>query len=160
MPHFSRFSRSGLPDRLDMGRFVKGCNPFAIRLLVLHCLRCTFMPSVVLHVVELTLSCGFESYLRSHSFYQFTDGFPFDCPAKFSKTPRRFSPLLLIAQREGRFGASTDRLTRSKKAPFNTDRDAVDELYKKGCQEKTPPSTGEREDLCLDIRPTVCTSVP
>jgi len=44
------------------------------------------MPSVALHVIEFTFSCGFESYLRSHSFYRFTDGFPFDCPAIFSKT--------------------------------------------------------------------------
>ncbi len=38
--------------------------------------------------------------------------------------------------------------------------DAVNELYKKGCQEKTSPLTGGRGDLCLDIQPTVCTSVP
>ena len=36
----------------------------------------------------------------------------------------------------------------------------VDEFYKKGCQEKTPPSTGGREDFCLAIQPTVCSSVP
>jgi hypothetical protein len=32
----------------------------------------------------------------------------------------------------------------------------VNEFYKKGCQEKTSPSTGGREDFCLDIQPTVC----
>jgi hypothetical protein len=36
----------------------------------------------------------------------------------------------------------------------------VNEFYKKGCQEKTSPLTGGRGDLCLDIQPTVCTSVP
>jgi hypothetical protein len=36
----------------------------------------------------------------------------------------------------------------------------LNELYKKGCQEKTSPLTGGRGDLCLDIQPTVCTSVP
>jgi hypothetical protein len=43
---------------------------------------------------------------------------------------------------------------------INANRDAVDELYKKGCQEKNSPSTGGQEDLCLDIQPTVCTSRP
>jgi hypothetical protein len=38
------------------------CDPFAIRLLVSHCLRRTFMPSVVLHVVEFTFSGGFDSH--------------------------------------------------------------------------------------------------
>ena len=38
------------------------CDPYAIHLLVYGYLRCTFMPSVVLHVVEFTLSCGFDSH--------------------------------------------------------------------------------------------------
>src|ERR1700730_6280357 len=29
-------------------------------------------------------------------------------------------------------------------------------FYKKGCQEKSSPSTGGREDFGLDIQPTVC----
>src|ERR1035437_1079952 len=29
-------------------------------------------------------------------------------------------------------------------------------FYKKGCQEKSSPSTGGREDFCLEIQPTVC----
>jgi hypothetical protein len=37
------------------------CDLFAIRLLGYHCLPHTSMPSVTLHVVEFTLSCGFES---------------------------------------------------------------------------------------------------
>ena len=36
----------------------------------------------------------------------------------------------------------------------------VDEFYKKGCQEKTSPSTGGREDFCLEIQPTVCKCPP
>jgi len=36
----------------------------------------------------------------------------------------------------------------------------VNEFYKKGCQEKTSPSTGGREDLCLEIQPTVCKRAP
>jgi hypothetical protein len=34
------------------------------------------------------------------------------------------------------------------------------EFYKKGCQEKTSPSTGGREDLCLEIQPTVGKRAP
>jgi hypothetical protein len=34
------------------------------------------------------------------------------------------------------------------------------EFYKKGCQEKSSPSTGRREDFCLDIQPTACECVP
>ena len=30
----------------------------------------------------------------------------------------------------------------------------VNEFYKKGCQEKTSPLTGKREDFCLEIQPT------
>lgn len=30
------------------------------------------------------------------------------------------------------------------------------EFYKKGCQEKSSPSTGRREDFCLEIQPTAC----
>src|SRR5260370_37303025 len=33
------------------------------------------------------------------------------------------------------------------------------EFYKKGCQEKSSPSTGRREDCCLEIQPTAV-SVP
>jgi hypothetical protein len=32
-------------------------------------------------------------------------------------------------------------------------------FYKKGCQEKSSPSTGRREDFCLEIQPTAA-SVP
>jgi hypothetical protein len=32
----------------------------------------------------------------------------------------------------------------------------VNEFYKKGCQEKSFPSTGGREDFSLEIQPTVC----
>ena len=32
----------------------------------------------------------------------------------------------------------------------------VNEFYKKGCQEKTSPSTGGREDFSLEIQPTDC----
>ena len=32
-------------------------------------------------------------------------------------------------------------------------------FYKKGCQEKSSASTGEREDFCLDVQPTAV-SVP
>ncbi len=42
----------------------------------------------------------------------------------------------------------------------NPNRDAVNEFYKKGCQEKTSASTGGREDMCLDLQPTVCASAP
>ena len=36
----------------------------------------------------------------------------------------------------------------------------VDEFYKKGCQEKTSPLTGKREDFCLEIQPTdSCSSI-
>jgi hypothetical protein len=35
----------------------------------------------------------------------------------------------------------------------------VNEFYKKGCQEKSSPSTGEREDFGLEIQPTAV-SVP
>jgi hypothetical protein len=34
--------------------------------------------------------------------------------------------------------------------------DPVNEFYKKGCQEKTSPSTGGREDFSLEIQPTDC----
>jgi hypothetical protein len=37
---------------------------------------------------------------------------------------------------------------------------AVNEFYKKGSQEKTSASTGGREDLCLEIQPTVCKRTP
>src|SRR5258708_35913578 len=30
----------------------------------------------------------------------------------------------------------------------------LDEFYKKGCQEKTSPSTGRPEDFCREIQPT------
>jgi hypothetical protein len=43
------------------------CDPFAIRSSVHHCLLRTFLPSVVLHVVEFTLSSGFESLPLRHS---------------------------------------------------------------------------------------------
>ncbi len=36
----------------------------------------------------------------------------------------------------------------------------VNEFYKKGCQGKTSPSTGDREDFSLDIQPTVCKCLP
>jgi hypothetical protein len=36
----------------------------------------------------------------------------------------------------------------------------LNELNKKGCQEKTSALTGGREHLGLDVQPTVCTSVP
>jgi hypothetical protein len=32
----------------------------------------------------------------------------------------------------------------------------LNEFYKKGCQEKTTPSTGGREDFSLEIQPTDC----
>jgi hypothetical protein len=32
----------------------------------------------------------------------------------------------------------------------------LNEFYKKGCQEKTSPSTGGREDFSLEIQPTDC----
>src|ERR1700730_19029463 len=32
----------------------------------------------------------------------------------------------------------------------------VNEFYKKGCQEKSSPSTGRGEDSCLEIQPTAC----
>jgi len=32
----------------------------------------------------------------------------------------------------------------------------VNEFYKKGCQGKSSPSTGGREDFSLEIHPTVC----
>jgi hypothetical protein len=32
----------------------------------------------------------------------------------------------------------------------------VNEFYKKGCQEKTSPSTGGQEDFSLEIQPTDC----
>jgi len=44
------------------------------------------------------------------------------------------------------------------KSPYRSK--SLNELYKKGCQEKTSAFTGGREDLCLDIQPTVCTSIP
>src|SRR5216683_7743967 len=34
------------------------------------------------------------------------------------------------------------------------------EFYKKGCQEKSSPSTGRREDFCLEIQPTACECAP
>src|SRR5258707_8923705 len=37
---------------------------------------------------------------------------------------------------------------------------AVIEFYKKGCQEKSSPSTGRREDFCLEIQPTACECAP
>ncbi len=38
---------------------------------------------------------------------------------------------------------------------------ALNEFYKKGCQGKTSPSTGGREDFSLEIQPTVrkCPSI-
>ena len=36
----------------------------------------------------------------------------------------------------------------------------VNEFYKKGCQEKSSPSTGRREDFCLEIQPTACECAP
>jgi hypothetical protein len=36
----------------------------------------------------------------------------------------------------------------------------LNEFYKKGCQEKTSALTGGREDLGLDIQPTVYVSAP
>src|SRR5258708_27290310 len=36
----------------------------------------------------------------------------------------------------------------------------LDEFYKKGCQEKSSPSTGRREDFCLEIQPTACERAP
>src|SRR5208282_5190288 len=72
--HFSRFWRSGLPNSLAPVRpRLRGaevgssqtsptCDPFAIRLLVYHCFPHTFMPSVALHVIEFTLSRGFDSH--------------------------------------------------------------------------------------------------
>ena len=38
--------------------------------------------------------------------------------------------------------------------------DPGNEFYKKGCQEKSSPSTGGREDFCLEIQPTVCKCPP
>ena len=32
----------------------------------------------------------------------------------------------------------------------------LNEFYKKGCQEKSSPSTGWREDFRLEIQPTAC----
>ena len=45
-------------------------------------------------------------------------------------------------------------------APGDT-REQVNEFYKKGCQGKTSPSTGGREDFSLEIQPTVrkCPSI-
>src|SRR4030081_2978548 len=37
---------------------------------------------------------------------------------------------------------------------------SVDKFYKKGCQEKSSPSTGRREDFCLEIQPTACERAP
>src|SRR5260370_42468728 len=36
----------------------------------------------------------------------------------------------------------------------------LNEFYKKGCQEKSSPSTGRREDFCLEIQPTACERAP
>ena len=36
----------------------------------------------------------------------------------------------------------------------------VDEFYKKGCQEKSSPSTGRGEDFRLEIQPTACERAP
>jgi hypothetical protein len=36
----------------------------------------------------------------------------------------------------------------------------LDEFYKKGRQEKSSPSTGRREDFCLEIQPTACKCSP
>ena len=36
----------------------------------------------------------------------------------------------------------------------------VNEFYKKGCQEKSSPSTGGREDFSLEIQPTDCKYPP
>ena len=36
----------------------------------------------------------------------------------------------------------------------------LNEFYKKGCQEKSSPSTGRREDFCLEIQPTACERTP
>ena len=39
-------------------------------------------------------------------------------------------------------------------------RKTLNELYKKGCQEKTSASTGGREDFGLDLQPSVGVSPP
>jgi hypothetical protein len=48
-----------------------------------------------------------------------------------------------------------------KRKPGNiaTSLMTLNEFYKKGCQAKTSPSTGDRV-ICLDIQPTVCASAP
>src|SRR5277367_1701206 len=38
--------------------------------------------------------------------------------------------------------------------------DALKKFYKKGCQGKSSPSTGRREDFCLEIQPTACERAP
>jgi hypothetical protein len=37
---------------------------------------------------------------------------------------------------------------------------AATAFYKKGCQEESSPSTGRREDFCLEIQPTACARGP
>ena len=59
--------------------------------------------------------------------------------------PRIFQPLVQTVQRSHQF------------APFS---DPVNEFYKKGCQEKSSPSTGGREDFSLEIQPTDCKCPP
>jgi hypothetical protein len=39
-------------------------------------------------------------------------------------------------------------------------RPPLNEFYKKGCQEKSSPSTGGREDFSLEIQPTDCKCPP
>jgi hypothetical protein len=60
--HFRQSLLARLPGSVEF------CDPFAIRLLVSNCVRCTFMPSVVLHVVEFTFSRGFDSFRAHHLF--------------------------------------------------------------------------------------------
>ena len=105
--------------------------------------------------------CHLEARKNGWEFFPAVSG---ENVAKALSPKKLFQPCLVVVQFENcrpsaakaviDFAALTVRLkTLALRTPVN-------ELYKKGCQEKTSPSTGGREDLCLEIQPTVCERAP
>src|ERR1035441_10683700 len=73
-------------------------------------------------------------------------------PAKDAQCPQ--PPVKGLSQLRKRAGQSGGRRKRRARfAPQEVSSKPVNEFYKKGCQEKSSPSTGGREDCCLEIQP-------
>jgi hypothetical protein len=67
-------------------------------------------------------------------------------------------PSVLYVENVTRMPVHNDFEFRALAESSTITHDLLNEFYKKGVKKKSSASTGRREDLCLEIQPTVCAS--